>query len=256
MDRSEARLSIPGVAQGWQVHEAQPDIRARVTRDLPALSPSVEAEIDTLWLAAQARTSGALFNGRVFSVDTITPHLLTGHLTEFRRIVAQMERPELHDVLAVRPMAVCGVLICGGGVVIGRRPARAVYQAAMWQLPPAGSVDAGALRLDGWLDLQLQLFTELREELGLSHASITEMRPLCLVEHPGSHVLDLGFLLQTPLRAGAVLAAHAGAGNAEYEDLHVVPLDALPTRLNRLGEGLAPPARVFLRQLGVVDDPA
>jgi len=255
MDRSEARLSIAGCPQGWQVHEVQADVRARVVRDLPALTPALEAEIDALWQAAQARTGGVLFNGPVFSVDAITPHLLSGHLTEFRRIVAQMERPELHDALLVRPLAVCGVLICVDGVVMGRRPARAVYQASMWQLPPAGSVDTGALRAAGWLDLQFQLFTELREELGLPRESITELRPLSLVEHPGSHVLDLGFLLRTSLEGRAVLAAHAGFGNAEYQDLHVVPLDALPTRLGALGESLAPSARVFLRQLGLLDGP-
>lgn len=62
----------------------------------------------------------------------------------------------------------------------------------MWQLPPAGSVDAEAVRPDGSLDLKGQLFRELREGLGLPADWVTELRPLCLMEHPGSHVLDLG----------------------------------------------------------------
>jgi hypothetical protein len=82
-----------------------------------------------------------MFNGRVFSADVITPRLVTGHLTEYRRVVAQMERPGLFAELQVRSFAVCGVLRCEGGVVVGRRHRAAVSPAGMWQLASAGSVD-------------------------------------------------------------------------------------------------------------------
>src|ERR1700736_3072236 len=124
------------------------DVEVRVVRAMPELSPDTDAVVEELWQAACQRGAaggaGRLFNGRVFSADTITPHLVTGHLTEFRRIVAQMERPGLLS-LGVRPLAVCGVLRCADGVVVGRRHQAAIYQAGMWQLPPAGSVDAGAV---------------------------------------------------------------------------------------------------------------
>lgn len=239
--------------QGWLVHKVVPEVRARLVGELPPLAPALETEIDALWEAAQTRTGGMLFNGGVFSVDAITPNLLSGHLTEFRRIVAQMKQPDLHDVLRVRPLAVCGVVCCRGGVVLGRRPAAAVYQPSMWQLPPAGSVDAGAMLPDGWLDLHGQLFRELHEELGLPRGSITEFRPLCMVEHPGSHVLDLGFLLRTSLDAAAVLSAHAHTGNCEYKDLEVVPFGAISLRMEGLADTIVPPARVFLHELGFLD---
>ena len=144
------------------------------------------------WRTACARVAaggaGALFNGRVFSADTIAPDLMTGHLTEFRRIVAQMERPALFDALGVRPLAVCGVLRCADGMVFGRRHAGAIYQADMWQLPPAGSVDAHAVGADGAVALGRQLLSELREELGLWPDDVDAPVPLCVVEHPGSHV--------------------------------------------------------------------
>jgi 8-oxo-dGTP pyrophosphatase MutT (NUDIX family) len=238
--------------QGWLVHKVVPEVRARLVGELPPLAQALETEIDALWTRAQARTGGMLFNGGLFSVDAITPKLLSGHLTEFRRVVAQMERPDLHDVLRVRPLAVCGVVCCRDGVVLGRRPADAVYQPSMWQLPPAGSVDAGAARPDGWLDLYGQLFRELHEELGLPRRSITEFRPLSVIEHPGSHVLDLGFLLRTSLDAAAVLSAHAHTGNGEYKDLEVVPFGAISLRLEGLAEAIVPPARVFLRKLGLL----
>ena len=239
--------------QGWLVHKVVPELRARLVGEIPVLAPALETEIDALWAAAQVRTGGMLFNGGVFSVDAITPNLLSGHVTEFRRVVAQMDQPDLHEVLRVRPLAVCGVVSCHDGVVLGRRPAGAVYQSSMWQLPPAGSVDAGARLPDGWLDLHGQLFRELHEELGLPRESITEFRPLCMVEHPGSHVLDLGFLLRTSLDAAAVLSAHAHIGNGEYKVLEVVPFGKLSARLKELGDAIVPPARVFLHELRLLD---
>jgi 8-oxo-dGTP pyrophosphatase MutT (NUDIX family) len=243
-------MILPVSLEHWRVYPVAADVRARLVGEAAPLPAGLDTDIEALWKAAQARTQGALFNGRVFSVDVLIPSLLRGHLTEFRRIVAQMDRPDLHEVLRVRPLAVCGVVCCRDGVVLGRRPDRAVYQAGMWQLPPAGSVDAAAVQADGWIDLRGQLFRELQEELGLPGDSIAEVRPLCLVEHPGSHVLDLGFLLRTELSGEAVLA-HTRDGNGEYADLEVVPCAALAARLDRLGDELVPPARLFLHQLGL-----
>jgi hypothetical protein len=102
------------------VHEVAADVVARVERAMPTLPSAVDLEVERLWQAARQRVAaggaGRLFNGRVFSADAITPDLITGHLTEFRRIVAQMERPELFAELGLRPLAVCGVLRCANGV--------------------------------------------------------------------------------------------------------------------------------------------
>jgi hypothetical protein len=245
------------------VHEVAPDVEVRVVRAMPAISPEMETAVERLWQAACCRIAaggaGRLFNGRVFSVDAITPHLVTGHLTEFRRIVAQMEQPELFAIsgsgprtsLGVRPLAVCGVLRCAGGVVVGRRHQAAIYQASMWQLPPAGSVDASAVAGDGGVDLRRQLLSELQEELGLSPDAVDEPRPLCIVEHPGSHVSDLGLALATDLTAEAVLAAHQVGGNAEYQELLVVPEARLAAFLAEVGQAIVPPAREFLIRAGL-----
>lgn len=235
------------------VYEVAPALSAGVVREMPALPPALEAEIEGLWQSAQARTGGVLFNGRVFSADRIGPTRLDGHLTEFRRIVAQMDRPALFEVLGLRPLAVCGVVLCRDGVVLGRRHPRMVYQAGMWQLPPAGSVDAGAVAGDGSVDLHGQVLAELHEELGLPAASVAVMRPICLVEHAGSHVLDLGYEMRTALDATSVLALREGAIHAaEYDPLEVVPLAALSARVAALGEELVPTGRIFLRRLGLV----
>ena len=181
------------------VHDLAPGLRVQVTRPMPELCQALDAEVEALWRIACERVAtggaGALFNGRVFSADTIAPGMITGHLTEFRRSVAQMAPPELFAALGVRPLAVCGVLRCADGVVFGRRHPGAIYEADMWQLPPAGSVDANAVAADGTVALDRQVLAELQEELGLSPDAVDTPRPLCVVEHPGSHVSDVGMAL-------------------------------------------------------------
>jgi hypothetical protein len=242
---------------GFVVHEVAADITARVTREMPALSAGLEQEVERLWRKACERVAaggaGQLFNGRVFSADGITPYLVTGHLTEYRRIVGQMEQPELFDYLRVRPLAVCGVLRCAGGVVIGRRHRGAVYQAGMWQLPPAGSVDAGAVGTGGVVDLRRQLLNELQEELGLGAEAVEGPQPLCIVEHPGSHVSDFGLGLVSRLSAEAVLAAYQTHGNGEYEQVLVIPPVEMPAFLAASGDSLVPPAREFLIRAGITN---
>ena len=241
---------------GFRVHDVTADLVVRATGGMAELSPELDAAVERLWCSAcdraEAGGAGRLFNGPVFSADHFTPHEITGHMTEFRRVVAQMHDPSMFAALGLRQFAVCGVLLCKGGLLIGRRNRDAVYQPGLWQLPPAGSVDGSALRPDGTIDVRAALLAELIEELGLPADAVDAPRPLCVVEHPGSHVCDLGLALHTPLDAEAVLAAHRGAGNSEYDPLLVVPEAELPAFLARLDDEIVPPAREFMKRLGLL----
>jgi hypothetical protein len=242
--------------QPFVVHPIRPDVEICITRPMPPLPAALEARIDVLWAAASARVAaggaGHLFNGRIFSIDTIAPDRITGHLTEYRRLVAQVEDHTLFAELGIRSLAACGVLSCAGGVVIGRRPAAAIYQPGMWQLCPAGSVDGGAARADGTMDYRAQLQTELLEELGIGPEFLGEITPLCLVEHAGSHVSDLGMAVRTTLSADAILTAHRTGGNGEYDPLRIVPLAELSEFIEWAGDTLVPPAPVFLACAGLL----
>ena len=243
---------------GFVVHELDPAVRVRVVRPMPDLDARLDATVEHLWRAAATRVvtggAGTLFNGRVFSADRITPAEITGHITEFRRIVAQMEQPALFAALGLRPLAVCGVLRCADGVPFGRRHPAAIYQPGMWQLPPAGSVDPAAIAADGMVDLAAQVLAELTEELGIPPDQVDRPRPLCAVEHPGSHVTDVGIALATGLTGAEVLAAHRAHANAEYDPLIVVPFSELADFVGRAGDLLVPPARVFLARAGLLPD--
>ena len=152
----------------------------------------------------------------------------------------------------MRSLAVNGLVHGPDGVVFGQRPAGAVYQPGQWQLPPAGSVDDGAARPDGTVDVLAALFAELHEELGLPPDAVDQPLPLALVEHAGSHVLDLGIALRTALTAAQIRAAHAAWGNAEYAALEVVAMADLPGFLVRVAGHLTPQAPVFLTRMAAL----
>jgi hypothetical protein len=219
-----------------------------VVRDMPSLAPILEQEVERLWQAARLEHPD-IFNGRVFSADEITPQVIRGHWTEFRRTLAQIDRPELYEDLGVHPLAVNGVIRCGEGVLIGRRNSQAVYCAGLWQLPPAGSVDQSTARPDGTVDLERQLLEELQEELGLSPDLVGGFTPLCLIEHPETHVTDFGIEMHMNVSADAVLATHAASGNQEYEDMLVLPV----ANVLSLGDDLLPTVPVFLARLQELD---
>jgi 8-oxo-dGTP pyrophosphatase MutT (NUDIX family) len=238
----------PAPDADWRVHTIAADAVLRIGREQEALPPALERAVALLWQTARARNA-ALFNGRVFSADTVAPHLLTGHMAEFRRMLAQIARPDLGAALQLRPVAVVGVLLCPDGVVIGQRDSAAVYQPGFWQTPPAGSVDAGALRPDGTLDPQRQLLAELQEELGVPASAVENLAPICMVEHPGSRVLDIVYRIALSWSAGAVLEAHRRHGNGEYARLDVLEHRTLSAAAAALGTQLTPPARLFLSRL-------
>jgi 8-oxo-dGTP pyrophosphatase MutT (NUDIX family) len=240
----------------YVVHPVDPDVEIHITREMPPIPPALEARISAIWATAAARVeaggAGRLFNGLVFSIDTIAPDRITGHLTEFRRLVAQVEDHTLFPELGLRSLAACGVMRCSGGVLIGRRPPAAIYQPGMWQLCPAGSVDAGARRENGTMDYRGQLLTELREELGLPPDVIGEVTPLCVVEHPGSHVCDFGMAVHTSLDPDDIMEAHRTRGNGEYDPLRIVPVSHLSDFIVWAGAKLVPPTPLFLAQAGLL----
>lgn len=226
----------------WQSTALDQHVRVVADRDMPALAEALEAEVAEVW-AAERRLHPSLFNGRVFCADVVTAARITGHWTEYRRVLAQMRRPELFEQLRIRALAVNGLLECADGLVLGRRQAAAIYLPGCWQAAPAGNVEA---RDDDRLDLVEQLQAELTEELGLSAAEVEILRPVCAIEHAGTRIVDVGFLMRTMLDFEAIVARHAAAGNGEYEALRLVTPAEIAGLASELGQTLLPSARILL----------
>lgn len=194
--------------------------------DSPLVLPSdLEVEVELLWQAEQARRGKALFNGKIFSAVEITPDTILGRIVEYRHLIAQRAKPELFDVLNVRPVAVSGLFECANGVVFGRRSGAMTQDAGLWELCPSGGLDTSKTAAGGKMDYRAQILTELSEEIGISHDDVTEIRPFCLVDDLDSHVIDIGIALTSRLSSDEVLATHRAAATKEYDELLIVPHD-------------------------------
>ncbi len=234
--------------QDWQATALSSDVRVEIVSRQSRADERTMAEVDRLWAeACGARPD--LFNGRVLSADHISPECILGHWTDYKFAYAQFKKPELFNLLGLRPLAVCGVVRCPDGIVFGQRSADAVYQAGMWQCPPAGSVEQRCGE-DDQVDLRGQLLAEFEEELGLARQSAGSITPLAAVEHPGTHVVDVGFGIETIVPGSGIVDAQRSApGSHEYARIVVVAAGQLQQRLENWAGALVPSARLFLADL-------
>ncbi|PWR25130.1 NUDIX hydrolase [Zavarzinia aquatilis] len=184
--------------------------------------------VAAIWQAEKARRGDALFDGRLFSIRTLAPGLITGWLAPYSWYVAQRRDAALAAALDIRPLGVTGIMICDDGIVLGRRGGGVETDAGLWELAPSGGVDGEFRTGDGSLDLGAQLLNELVEETGLPAALATAPpRPVALAEDGESGITDVGLLLRIACDAAAVRAAFAPLAGQEYAELAVVPRDAL-----------------------------
>ena len=227
----------------WPVTLLDPTLTVETAASRGPPDHATMAAVDRIWRAA-TDANPALFNGRIFSADLVSPARIVGHWTEYRFAFARLRASACTDVLQVRALAVNGVIRCADGFVVARRSASAVYQASLWQCAPAGSVEARGT--DERVDLARQVAAELEEELGVPADACEIGAPLAAVSHPDSGVVDVGILIETALGFEAIRSRHRALGNAEYDELALVGDDEVEGWIAHRGDRIAPPTRVFL----------
>ncbi len=171
-----------------------------------------------------------------------------GRIAEYRHYIAQKARPELFDILRVRPVAVSGLLECEDGLVFGRRSEGVTQHAGSWELEPSGGIDAAELPMSGNCDCVSAILRELREEIGIGPESVSGLRPYCLVEDLDSHVFDIGIAIASPWTVAMVRDAHRDAGSTEYTDLRVVPITELKNVVNDPALHFVPVSKILIQQ--------
>ncbi|GBR53391.1 hypothetical protein [Gluconobacter sphaericus] len=220
---------MPPSPSEWPVTLLEPDVVVRVGRSMPVLSPETEACVASHWEAALAKHP-SLYNGRVFCADVIEPDVISGHWSEYRRVLAQMREPDLYGPQMLRPLAVVGLLRTLDGIVIGQRSEHSIYLPSYWQGAPAGNVESREGEAE--IDLAAQLLAECHEELGLTEADCQVGGCLLACEHPRTHIVDIGMDLTTTLDFESLKGRCRRLGNAEYQALKLVQPDTeLPERL-------------------------
>lgn len=205
---------------GWQSLGLDSTFHVIVREERPERTAATERAVERLWADARAARPG-LFNGRIFSADRITSGHVTGHWTDYRHALAQMMEPTLFGDSPVRQLAVCGLLRCADGLVLGRRNPASLYLGGFWQSPPAGTVESR--NGDDTVDLAGQLLAEAEEELGLLLTELEVGLPRLAVTHTRTLIVDIGLPLATSLDFQTLKARWKQTRNTEYERLELIP---------------------------------
>lgn len=216
--------------------------------EMGQLRPETATRVAALWAAERRERGSSVFNGEIFSVDQTSSSEITGKFVEFARFSAQRRDPALFGELAVRPLAVTGLLRSPDGIVFGRRLRGSMQDPGLWELVPSGFVDPDARRADGALAPQIQILRELQEEVGLRPDLICRATPFCLIDDPETRIVDIGVALETTATGQEIRAAHAGLGDDQYTDLMVIPRPSLADFLTCDSRQIAAVSRLMLRR--------
>lgn len=221
-----------------------PDFRIEVgpPRNLTA---HLVSSVDEIWAAEKKERGDHLTDGVIFELAEFDPDRLLIMPSQYRFVLARRRKPELetHGV-AIRPLAVTGILTCADGVVLGRRGPRVASDAGLWE--PAV---AGGMSQENPIS---QVFEELEEELGLSAADIVSHNVCGLVEDVASGVFDIVFRLQTALSGKEIRTAFTLRGSDEYDDLAIVELPLLSAFIEDNKDDLIPALRPMLQLAGLL----
>lgn len=187
-----------------------------------------------------------LFNAPLLSVTSIDRPDATIHCRRdtYQRLVVQ---PEVQT--GVEQLSVTGVLIARNDqgqrcLLLGQRSSETRMYAGMWELGPAGGVDAPdppsrALTHD---DLVEELVREIREETGLDVAG-RAAAALGIIHDPQAHSYDLTFLMDL----GEI--PDTSHDNWEYKHIQWLPFADIRQFLTTPDEEIIPPTRLLLQLL-------
>lgn len=209
----------------WSVTALAPQVQVIASRQMPILAQDIEKNIQKHWDNA-LKQYPELYNGRVFCADHIQANLISGHWSEFRRVLAQMKEPHIFGADILRPLAVVGLMKTPDGVVIGQRSQKALYLPSFWQGVPAGNVESRAGETE--IDLAAQLAAECEEELGLKSSECRIGACLLACEHPDSHIVDIGIEISVSIGFPELQKRCLNEGNAEYGALFLMQTGRTP----------------------------
>lgn len=187
--------------------------------------------VEDIWRLEQERRGGALFNGRVFSVDRWQDGRIEGNFVDYMWLLAQWRDPRLFLELEVTSLSVSGLLTGPSGIAFGRRGRQTSQNPGCWELIPSGGIDEGCIDAAGVPQADRQILSELDEELGLTPQEVEAPRAFLLIEDGEAHVVDIGYELTTALDGKAIEQRFAALAEPEYEALEIVPWPALPAFL-------------------------
>jgi len=227
-----------------------PGLSVREIAAPAAPADDILKRIDAIWDEEQKRRGRGLTNGRIFSLARRDGPILDVWETQYKWWIAQRRDPTLFPVLAVRPVAVSGIVGLAEGLAFARRAESNTQDAGLWELPPSGGIDERSRRPGGIIAADAQILAELEEELNVSPQDVDPPpRAIAVMEDDADHVVDLVFELRIALSARELMARFAAMANREYTALRILAAGDTAALLAREGGNLSPASQTLLDHL-------
>lgn len=235
----------------------------RILDAVPAPRPAAAAldEVRAVW-ESEKRERPNLFNGKIFSLDSIESDEAYGFLADYSWYVAQQRRPELFGELRVRSLAVSGLVVAGGHMLFGRRKASLAIEGGLWEPAPSGTISGDLREPDGALSWRRVFLDELRGELGLNLGSDLNtagasrlLRPFALIENTATNIWELGVALELDLDHREILGAWAVTPEPEHNEMAAVPIEDVPRFYTERRADMVGVCGMLLAQYGIISEP-
>ncbi len=131
--------------------------------------------------------------------------------------------------LAIRPMAVTGLVRLGGRVVLARRGSNVTQDVEKWELAPSGGLSPNDASRDQAPSLVNQLLIEAKEELNLNLNPFDSPVPLGLLQDSQTRINDFVFLCDLSISSSDFTSLFASRESQEYTDLKIASWDEIRT---------------------------
>lgn len=177
---SQASVSLP-LQKGFVV---------KLTSTAKALTAAQKKVADTIWAEQLNKRAGALHNGKIFSVTSVTPEKIEGHFIDYKTYLASWYHPEIFAP-PIYSLAVSGLIVAERQVLIGKRSELVTNSPGAYEFVPSGGVDDSCLIADDELEPLIQLRSEFQEETGLSEALISQIDVRFLFLNETKRLYDL-----------------------------------------------------------------
>jgi len=225
-----------------RIHKLDANFRLEIGTPWQA-SPAIDGQVTEFWRVEQESRGYRLSDGRIFHLSEYTQDYLRIQPAEYRYSLARQRVPHLVDLgLDIRPLAVTGILLCGDGIVLGRRGEGVATDAGLWEPSPAGGLSQP--------DPKMQVLEELEEELGLSASQLEAPEACGLVEDQVSGVFDIIFRLRTSTSFQEVQRAQSKLRTNEYSELTAVRPPEIEAFLEANANQVLPALRPMLQLAG------
>ncbi len=154
------------------------------------LSEQKSRLIDTIWEKEQRRKGGRLFNGLILSAKEFSSKKLIGTFVPYKYFLAQACDPSLKPDLKILPVSLSALTISDHSLILAKRSSWVTQYPDCYELAPSGGVTEHPFER-GSIDLKMQLYEELNEEVGIERSLVKKVQFSTLIRDHEADAIEL-----------------------------------------------------------------